>query len=100
MCNTIIMLSHNYRFIALLLIHGENDWLLASLICQVLWNFCIDMAEISWLGVDQTTQLVETLVDFLGKYLHDCFVNYTRELQDQKQSNGPEISLYLSLILA
>ncbi|KAJ1528630.1 hypothetical protein ONE63_007025 [Megalurothrips usitatus] len=53
------------RLIALLLYHGESDWQLASLICQVLWNFCIDMTNLSWLGTEQTSQLVEVLVDFL-----------------------------------
>lgn len=53
------------RLIALLVYHGESDWQLASLICQVLWNFCIDMTHLNWLGVDHTSQLVEVLVDFL-----------------------------------
>ncbi|KAE8751573.1 hypothetical protein FOCC_FOCC001820 [Frankliniella occidentalis] len=53
------------RLIAILLYHGESDWQLSSLICQVLWNYCIDMANLNWLGADQTNQLVEVLVDFL-----------------------------------
>lgn len=52
----------------MLVYHGESDWQLASLICQVLWNFCIDMTNLNWLGADHTSQLVEVLVDFLGKW--------------------------------
>ncbi|KAK3926675.1 Armadillo repeat-containing protein 2 [Frankliniella fusca] len=53
------------RLIAILLYHGETDWQLSSLICQVLWNYCIDMTNLNWLGADQSNQLVEVLVDFL-----------------------------------
>lgn len=47
---------------------GEGDWQLATLICQVIWNYCIESVNLhAALGIDQTNQLLGILVDFLGE---------------------------------
>jgi hypothetical protein len=47
---------------------GECDWQLATLICQALWNYCIESTNLhAALGIDQTNQLLGILVDFLGE---------------------------------
>ncbi|XP_034238749.1 armadillo repeat-containing protein 2 isoform X2 [Thrips palmi] len=76
------------RLIALLVYHGESDWQLASLICQVLWNFCIDMTNLNWLGADHTSQLVEVLVDFLD----DERLFGTRDFIAENNSNENALS--------
>jgi hypothetical protein len=50
---------------------GEGDWQLATLVCQALWNYCIESINLhAALGIDQTNQLLEILVDFLGEALN------------------------------
>jgi len=52
---------------------AEGDWPLASLVCQVLWNFCVDAVHIDgWLGPAHTSTLLGTLVDYLGNQWIYC----------------------------
>ncbi|PNF40949.1 hypothetical protein B7P43_G08853 [Cryptotermes secundus] len=47
---------------------GEGDWQLATMICQVIWNYCIESVNLhAALGIDQTNQLLGILVDFLDE---------------------------------
>lgn len=49
----------------------ENDWLLGNLVCQVLWNYCIDTIDLYELLSDaEIQQLLILLADYLGWYLY------------------------------
>uniref|UniRef100_A0A146LPT6 Armadillo repeat-containing protein 2 n=3 Tax=Lygus hesperus TaxID=30085 RepID=A0A146LPT6_LYGHE len=46
----------------------DGDWKLASLICQALWNFCIDSTHLyAALGIQPTNCLLTVLVDLLDE---------------------------------
>lgn len=46
---------------------SDGDWRLASLVCQAIWNFCIDSTHLyAALGVQATNNLLTVLVDLLG----------------------------------
>ncbi|KAK9511340.1 hypothetical protein O3M35_000009 [Rhynocoris fuscipes] len=56
------------RLIVVLKTSGEGDWRLASLVCQALWNFCIDSTHLyAALGVQPTNNLLAVLVDLLDE---------------------------------
>lgn len=58
------------KLAAILKKYCENDWLLGSLICQVLWNYCIDTTDLyQLLNEDEINQLLVLLADYLGNYL-------------------------------
>lgn len=45
----------------------ETDWLLGNLVCQVLWNYCIDTIDLYELLSDaEIQQLLILLADYLG----------------------------------
>lgn len=55
------------RLIYVLGKYGESDWRLANLICQALWNFCIDSTHLyAAFGIPPTNQLLTILIDLLG----------------------------------
>lgn len=55
------------KLISLLSKYCENDWLLGSLICQVLWNYCIDTVDLyELLTEEEIHQLLILLADYLG----------------------------------
>ncbi|KAK9693613.1 hypothetical protein QE152_g34085 [Popillia japonica] len=48
--------------------YGQYDWSLAMLVCQVIWNFCIDSVNLYELISDsELEQLMAVLVDFLDE---------------------------------
>lgn len=48
--------------------YGQNDWSLAMLICQVIWNYCIDNTNLYDLLSDgEIEQMMAILIDYLGK---------------------------------
>lgn len=54
------------QMVNILTVHG-HDWILAMLVCQALWNFCIDTANLYEL-VSETEihELLSILADSLG----------------------------------
>ena len=63
-------MNFNFRLTKVLSKYGEGDWQLATLICQALWNYCIESTNLhTALGVEETNRLSAILVDFLGKTL-------------------------------
>ncbi|CAB0006489.1 unnamed protein product [Nesidiocoris tenuis] len=65
----------------------DGDWKLASLICQALWNFCIDSTHLyKALGVQPTNSLLTVLVDLLESKNLIALVISTRKLT----ASGPE----------
>lgn len=67
-----------FRLIVVLKNSGEGDWKLASLVCQALWNFCIDSTHLyAALGVQPTNNLLAVLVDLLGITDHLIVFNRT-----------------------
>ncbi|XP_014251201.1 armadillo repeat-containing protein 2 [Cimex lectularius] len=56
------------RLIVVLKQSCEGDWRLASLVCQALWNFCIDSTHLyAALGIQPTNSLLAVLVDLLDE---------------------------------
>ncbi|ERL91825.1 armadillo repeat-containing protein 2 isoform X1 [Dendroctonus ponderosae] len=56
------------KLISLLTKYCENDWLLGSLICQVLWNYCIDTVDLyELLTEEEIHQLLILLADYLDE---------------------------------
>lgn len=50
--------------------HGQHDWILAMLVCQTIWNYCIDTANLYEIISDAEIQeLLKLLADYLGKQL-------------------------------
>ncbi|XP_063220147.1 armadillo repeat-containing protein 2 isoform X2 [Bacillus rossius redtenbacheri] len=48
--------------------HGEDEWLLATFICQALWNYSIDAVDLySAFTADELNELLELLADFLDE---------------------------------
>ncbi|KAF5287727.1 hypothetical protein FQA39_LY15747 [Lamprigera yunnana] len=48
--------------------HGQCDWSLTMLVCQVLWNFCIDSVNLYELITDsEMQQLLTILADYLDE---------------------------------
>ncbi|KAI4465321.1 armadillo repeat containing 2 [Holotrichia oblita] len=48
--------------------YGQYDWSLSMLVCQVIWNFCIDSVNLYELISDsELEQLMAVLVDFLDE---------------------------------
>nr|XP_022913013.1 armadillo repeat-containing protein 2 isoform X1 [Onthophagus taurus] len=57
-----------FKLIALLNTHGQYDWSLATLTCQVIWNYCIDASNLYELITDaEMEQLTTILVDYLDE---------------------------------
>lgn len=49
--------------------NGQNDWTLAMLICQTIWNYCIDTSNLYEIISDEEIQeLLKLLADCLGMY--------------------------------
>lgn len=49
--------------------HG-HDWILSMLVCQALWNFCIDTTNLyELISEDEIQELLRILADSLG----NCF---------------------------
>lgn len=47
---------------------GQDDWPLSTLICQAIWNFCIDTPDLYDMFSDSELQeLLSLLADYLGK---------------------------------
>lgn len=56
----LIHILHNY---------GQMDWSLAMLVCQVIWNYCIDTIDMYELISDEELQqLMAILIDYLGLF--------------------------------
>uniref|UniRef100_A0A1Y1L9N7 Armadillo repeat-containing domain-containing protein n=2 Tax=Photinus pyralis TaxID=7054 RepID=A0A1Y1L9N7_PHOPY len=56
------------KLIRILNQYGSYDWVLTMLICQVLWNFCIDTVNLYELISDnEMQQLLSILADFLDE---------------------------------
>lgn len=56
------------KLIRILHIYGEIDWSLSMLICQVLWNFCIDSTNLhEAFGGTEIEELLRVLAEYLGK---------------------------------
>ena len=46
---------------------GHQDWQLASLVCQVLWNYSGRITSANaFFGEEQSQHLMDTLTDYLG----------------------------------
>lgn len=55
------------KLINILKEYCENDWLLGNLVCQVLWNYCIDTIDLhELLAESEIQQLLVILSDYLG----------------------------------
>ncbi|KAF7271472.1 hypothetical protein GWI33_015641 [Rhynchophorus ferrugineus] len=56
------------KLITILSTYCENDWLLGSLVCQVLWNYCIDTIDLyELLSESEINQLLILLADYLDE---------------------------------
>lgn len=56
------------QLIRILNVHG-HDWILAMLVCQASWNFCIDTTHLQDLiSEDEIQELLGLLADSLGNY--------------------------------
>ena len=56
------------KLIAILTNFAQNDWLLGMLVCQVIWNYCIETADLyELIPDDEIQQLLVILADYLGK---------------------------------
>lgn len=56
-----------FKLIDILNNYGQYDWSLSMLICQVLWNFCIDSIDLyELISETEIQQLMAILVDYLG----------------------------------
>lgn len=65
---SIFFFLFNYRLINNLRNHAEENWHLGNLICQVIWNYCVDEKDLfSVLGDPQSQSLMNILIDLLGK---------------------------------
>lgn len=57
------------KLITILNSYAQNDWLLAMLVCQVIWNYCIDTIDLYELIPDhEIQQLLEILAELLGLF--------------------------------
>lgn len=56
------------KLIKILQIQGDYDWPISMLICQVLWNYCIDSMDLyEVFSGNEVEQLLCVLADYLGK---------------------------------
>lgn len=56
------------KLITILKEYCEGDWLLGNLVCQALWNYCIDTIDLNeLLSESEIQQLLELLADYLGE---------------------------------
>lgn len=56
------------KLIKILQLQGEYDWPLSMLICQVLWNYCIDSLNLyEVFSGNEVEQLLCVLADHLGE---------------------------------
>lgn len=59
-----------FKLVNILNNFGQIDWSLAMLVCQVIWNYCIDTTNLYELITDEEIQqLMAILIDYLGKKL-------------------------------
>lgn len=57
-----------FKLVNILNNFGQIDWSLAMLVCQVIWNYCIDTTNLYELITDEEIQqLMAILIDYLGK---------------------------------
>lgn len=55
------------KLITILKDYCEGDWLLGNLVCQALWNYCIETIDLNeLLSESEIQQLLELLADHLG----------------------------------
>lgn len=65
--------SSNFFFFIIRLLkvledHGREDWILANLICQAIWNYCIESTNLhAALGPEVINRFIAILVDYIGK---------------------------------
>lgn len=58
------------KLISILNKHGQDDWSLAMLVCQAVWNYCIETVNLyELISENELHQLMGLLADFLGKLL-------------------------------
>lgn len=63
------------KLIAVLKNYCESDWLLGNLVCQALWNYCIDAIDLNeLLSESDIQQLLEILADYLGRLIKCLFI--------------------------
>ncbi|KYB28498.1 armadillo repeat-containing protein 2 isoform X1 [Tribolium castaneum] len=56
------------KLITILKNYGQNDWLLGMLVCQVIWNYCIDTMDLyELIPDDEIQQLLVILADYLDE---------------------------------
>ncbi|XP_066248328.1 armadillo repeat-containing protein 2 isoform X2 [Euwallacea similis] len=56
------------KLVSVLTKHCESDWLLGCLVCQVLWNYCIDTTDLNELFSDEEiNELLILLADYLDE---------------------------------
>ncbi|KAJ3654800.1 hypothetical protein Zmor_013962 [Zophobas morio] len=56
------------KLIAILTNFAQNDWLLGMLVCQVIWNYCIETADLyELIPDDEIQQLLVILADYLDE---------------------------------
>lgn len=56
---------------------AESDWLLASMICQILWNYSEHITtSVEYFGAEQTDDFITLLDELIGKLLfNDGVIN-------------------------
>lgn len=55
--------------------HGREDWILANLICQAIWNYCIESTNLhAALGPEVINRFIAILVDYIGNGLLITFL--------------------------
>ncbi|RZB39285.1 armadillo repeat-containing protein 2 [Asbolus verrucosus] len=56
------------KLISILSNYAQNDWLLGMLVCQVIWNYCIDTMDLyELIPDDEIQQLLVILADYLDE---------------------------------
>lgn len=56
------------KLIRALGLHGQEDWSLSMLVCQVVWNFCIESTNLfDLITSSEMHQIMGILVDYLGR---------------------------------
>lgn len=57
------------KLIRILNNYGQLDWSLSMLVCQIIWNYCIDTSNMYELITDEEIQqLMAILIDYLGAF--------------------------------
>ncbi|CAG9771352.1 unnamed protein product [Ceutorhynchus assimilis] len=70
------------KLVSILIKYCENDWLLGSLVCQVLWNYCIDTVDLyELLSDEEIHQLLVLLADYLDEEKLFGIDEHTEEME-------------------